>query len=400
MSQFESLQLLPEDPILSIPLAFAADLHPKKVNLGIGVYRDAEGKPLVLVPVTKAESIVIGQHLNKEYQSIDGNPDLLTETAKLIFGPDSKKIKEGEYYGVQTIGGTCALRIGADLLVAQGSNKPVYIPDPTWANHRMIFTRAGLKVENYPYYNAQKHSFDFEGVCDAIKAMPAGSTIVLHASCHNPTGLDPTLDQWKTISELLKKHSIFPFFDVAYQGFGEGLNEDVKSVRLFADQGHEFFVSYSFSKNMGLYGERIGAFFAILQSKVVAKKLGSHARQIIRAIYSTPPLFISRVVATVLAKPDLHKEWEHELESMRERIQDMRKGFVAGLLAKSKDTKTHFSVMDQQKGLFSYCKLAPEQIERLRTEFGIYVPGGRINIAGLNWNNMDYVIDSFIAVTK
>jgi len=400
MSHFKCLSLLPDDPILSIPIAFAGDTHPKKVNLGIGVYRDSEGNPLVLVPVAKAEAIVVGQHLNKEYQSIDGNSGLLKETAKLIFGPDSTKIKEGEYYGIQTIGGTCALRLGADLLIAKGTDKPIYIPDPTWTNHRMIFTKAGLKVETYPYYNSLKYGFDFESMCNAIKLMPEGSTIVLHASCHNPTGIDPSLEQWKVLSELIKKHKIFPFFDVAYQGFGESLNDDVKSVRLFIEQGHELFVAYSFSKNMGLYGERVGAFFAILKNKDTAQKLGSHARQIIRGIYSTPPLFVSRVVAMVLQNPELRKEWEHELGSMRDRIDDMRKGFVAGLLSKGSDTNTHFSTMSRQVGLFSYCGLPQDQTQKLRTDYGIYAPGGRINIAGLNWNNMDYVIDSFIAVTK
>ena len=400
MSYFENLSLLPVDPILGIPIAFAEDKHPKKVNLGIGVYRDANGNPLVVVPVTKAEAIVTGKHLSKDYQTIDGHPEFLKATAALIFGSDSTKIKAEEYYAIQTIGGTGALRLGADLILAKKGNASIYIPNPTWANHTMLFNRAGLKVETYPYYSTKNHGFDFEGMCEAIKQMPEGSTIILHASCHNPTGLDPTLDQWKSISALLLKHKIFPFFDIAYQGLGAGLNEDVKSIRLFVEQGHELFAAYSFSKNMGLYGERAGAFFAVLHNKETLQKLSSHARQIIRAIYSTPPLFIARVVATVLTTAKLKKEWEHELGSMRDRIGDMRKGFVAALQTKSKESKLDFSLMGRQIGLFSYCELTPEQIQKLRSDFGIYVPGGRINVAGLTWNNMDYVVDAFAQVTN
>lgn len=397
MSHFESLSLLPEDPILSIPMAFAADKHPHKVNLGIGAYKDAVGQSLVLLPVKEAEKIVIEQNLAKDYLPIEGNQAFIQETAKIILGPQPKKEFAKDLFGFQTIGGTSALRLGADLL-ALIPNQKIYLSHPTWPNHSMISKRAGLKVANYPYYSSQIKGVDFPALCQSIEKMESGSAILLQACCHNPTGADLSFTQWKILSELILKQELIPFFDVAYQGFGASMEEDVQAVRHFVEQGHELFIAYSYSKNMGLYGERLGAFFAIIEDEKSAKTLASHASQIVRNTYSNPPLFVARVATTILQTESLRCMWIEELNNMRHRIEEMRIGFVSELLSKSSDT--YFEFIKGQKGMFSYTDLSEKQVQTLKNHYGIYLPEGRINIAGLNWNNMSYVVESLISVRK
>lgn len=398
MSFFEAANLLPDDPILSLPIAFEKDLRPNKVNLGIGAYKDAEGKPMVLQSVRNAEMQILEKNLNKEYLPIEGHPEFLKKSLELIFGQNCLQTKSQEIFAAQSIGGTGALRLGGEFL-AQETSKIVFLSEPSWPNHKLIFTRSGLKVDSYPYYNSQNHSLDFEKMCDAIKAMPPASIILLQAGCHNPTGIDPSFDQWKKLSEIILKQKIIPFFDLAYQGFGLDIEEDAKPIRYFVEQGHELFVASSYSKNMGLYGERAGLLSIVSRNAEIAKKIGSNIKQIIRGIYSTPSLHPGRLVATILQSENLKKDWLEELTNMRTRITEMRKTFVAGLLAKG--AGQDFRFMNQQLGLFSYCGLDQDLVEHLRQDYAIYMPkNGRINIAGLNLHNMSYVIESILSVLK
>ena len=394
MSLFDKLELLPGDPILSLSRQFKEDTHKKKANLGVGAYKDSEGRPVVLTAVRKAETMMLEKHLNKEYPPIQGHADFINESLKLIFG--EKEI--GNVFGVQTIGGTGALRIGGDFL-SQHITKKIYLSEPTWPNHKSIFTRAGMEIGWYPYYDATNKRLDFSGMCEAIQKMELNSAILFQGICHNPTGFDPSFEQWKKLSELVKKQHIIPFFDFAYQGFGDDLDEDAKPIRYFVAQGHEMLVAGSYSKNLGLYGERVGTLSVVTQNKNLKDKVGSHIKQIIRGTYSMPPLQGARIVATILQSEELRKEWVHELTTMRERIKVMRCALVAGLLAKGHKDK--FSFMNQQRGMFSFSGLNQEQVQRLQKEYNIYMlKNGRINVAGLNRNNMDYVIESIISVVK
>lgn len=395
MSFFESVQLLPDDPIFGLPAVFAADPRQKKVNLGIGVYRDAEGKSTVLNCVRKAEQILLEQKLDKDYQPIDGHADFLHESLKLIFGNSCKGIESKEIFAAQTIGGTGGLRLGSEFL-AQEISKTIFISEPSWPNHKPIFTRANMAVHHYPYYDLNTHRIEFDQMRQAILAMHPGGVLLVHACCHNPTGMDLTFDQWKELSALVLKQKVVPFFDFAYQGFGNGLEEDAKPVRYFYEQGHEMLVAYSFSKNLGLYGERVGTLAIVTHHKDAAKRISTQVKQIIRGMYSTPPLHGARVAATILKSPELTAEWKQELTNMRERIKDMRKALVAGLLAQSQDMD--FSFLNQQLGLFSFCGLSHDQVQSLRQHNGIFMPNnGRINVAGLNAHNMDYVIKSILS---
>jgi aspartate/tyrosine/aromatic aminotransferase len=396
MSFFDTIDTLPEDPIFSQQLTYLADTRQKKVNLGIGTYKDSTGKSTVLSCVQKAEKVILDEHLNKDYLPIAGEKQYIQETAKLIFGDDHEKLQDESIFGAQTVGGTAALRIGGEFL-AKDRNNVIYLPNMTWANHKLVFQRAGLKNEVYPYYNFETHTFDFKEMCKSIKEMPTGSIIVLHGTSHNPTGINPSFEQWKELSTLIKNARLFPFFDLAYQGFGVSLEEDAKPIRHFVKDGHSLLAAYTYSKNMGLYGERAGALFAVTENKLQSHKASTHIKQIIRSMYSNPPLHTARIVQTILQSEQLKNEWIHELNNMRERTNEMRKAFVTGLLSKSTDS--HFKFLNQeQSGLFAFLSLNETKVHRLRQDFGVYAPDGRINIAGLNSGNMDYVIDSVLSL--
>ena len=398
MSFFDKVDLLPADPILNLPVAFAADPRPNKINLGIGAYKDDSGNPLVLSCVRKAESQLFQNDLNKEYLPIEGDPSYLNESLKLIFGKDHPTLQLDTIFAAQTIGGTGALRIGCELLL-QKISKAIYISQPTWPNHKALFSRTGMPVEAYPYYDPQSHSLDFSAMCAYIQQIPSGNAILLQASCHNPTGIDPTFEQWRELSKLVKTQKLIPFFDLAYQGFGIGIDEDANPVRYFAKEGHEMLVATSYSKNLGLYGERAGMLAVVTHSKEEVVKVASQIRQIIRSIYSSPPLHGARIVKTVLQSPQLKQEWLRELADMRGRIAQMRQDLVAGLLAKGADKS--FNSLIQQSGIFSFCGLNQQQVHRLIQEKGIYMPSdGRINVAGLNKQNLDYIIESILSVLK
>ncbi len=393
MSYFEVLEVLPEDPIMSLPAAFAADEREKKANLGVGAYRGSEGSPYVLNAVKKAEEWLLQEHLNKEYQPIEGNHAFRKAAMELLYGINCPRLAAGEMFAAQTLGGTGGLRIGAEIMAEE--TRTVFVSDPTWGNHEVIFSQSGLNVEYYPYYDFQNKCIDFPALCGSIKGMPPGSVILLHGVCHNPTGCDLTEEQWRELSALIKEQKIMPFFDIAYQGFGEGVEQDAFAVRLFAKEGHEMLVASSFSKNFGLYGERVGTLSIITDSKAAAEKVGSHIKYIIRALYSNPPSHGARIVATVLGNETLHHEWVEEVGLMRQRIRDMRETLAAGLM--SEMPGRDFSFITKQKGMFCLCGLNKKQAKALKKEYGVYIPGsGRINVAALTAKNIDYVIESTV----
>lgn len=396
MGFFDKVTMAAEDPILSLNTSFAKDVRSSKVNLGVGAYKTSDLQPMVLSTIKKAENIIASSEHNHEYLPIDGDKEFLRLISELIFGRDSEVLSSGRLYSAQTIGGTGALRIGADFL-AQEVGSSLYLSDPTWANHKPLFTRAGHQIEFYPYYDRKTHKLDFSGMCDAIKRMPEGSIILLHACCHNPTGMDPSLEQWKEISSVIKERFLVPFFDFAYQGFGNGLVEDSEVIRHFAKEGHEMLISYSCSKNFGLYGERVGAFFVLTGEKMIAEKVQSRVKSIVRANYSSPPSYGAKLVKTILSSDSLTQEWQKELQNMRERISEMRKAFASGLLAKTQ--QYDFSFMHDQRGMFSFSGLEKDHVDRLIAEYGIYMPGsGRINVAGLSSSNLEYVVDAVVSV--
>lgn len=398
MSFFESLTELPEDPIVHLPILFAADPRPNKVNLGVGSYKDSEGRPMVLVCVKEAEAALLKEKLNKEYLPIEGNSAFLQANTELIFGKGFADSYAGGHYAIQAVGGTAALRVGGEFL-AQETSKTIFIPNPTWPNHKMVFKRSGLNVHTYAYYDERTHQLDFASMCSDISNMPPGSTILLHAGCHNPSGIDPSFKQWQELSSLLKKQRILPFFDFAYQGFVGTPEDDAQAIRYFAVQGHEMLVANSFSKNMGLYGERVGGLTVLAHHTDSIKKISSQLKQIVRANYSTPPLHGMQIVKTILQSAPLKAGWEEELGDMRLRLKEMRRTLLSGL--EEKHSHKDWSFLNRQNGFFSFLGLTPEQVQRLNKEYAIYMPAnGRINVAGLNPHNMDYVINALIAVTR
>lgn len=397
MPFFESIELLPDDPILSLPILFAADQRSHKVNLGIGTYKDADGKPYVMSCVKEAEALVLNKNLNKEYLPIEGDHEFIHETLKLIFGANFKSTYSKGIFAAQTVGGTAALRVGGEFLV-QKTSPSIYLSNPSWPNHTVIFTRGRMALHSYPYYDESTHFLDFEGMCQGIQKIPAGSVILLHPCCHNPTGIDPTFEQWKVLSELILKQKIIPFFDFAYQGMADTMEHDAQVIQYFAEQGHEMLVAYSLSKNFSLYGERMGLLAVVTANEASTQKVGSHIKQIIRGIYSTPPLHGARIVKTILQSEVLRKKWLEELASIRLRIKEMRGALVKGLMEK---TDRDWSFLAKQKGMFSFSGLNPEQAHRLINDYGIYLlSNGRINVAGLNLHNIDYVVDSIRAVCQ
>lgn len=396
MSHFSTLERLPEDPILSLPIDFAAETRKQKVNLGVGSYHNAQGKSVVLNCVRRAEHIIFEKHLSKEYAPIEGPADYIADTLKLILGEPLYTKCKARIVAAQAIGGTGALCIAGDFLKRNGS-PTLYLPDLTWPNHTLIFEYAGLPLATYPYYQPQLRKLDFEGLRRSIQEMKPGSVMLLHGSCHNPTGIDPTPVQWKEIAALLKEHRIIPLIDVAYQGFGDSMEADTHSVHLFAEEGQEFFITYSFSKNLGLYGERAGLFAMVLPDPVHVPTLSSHIKRIIRSSYSNPPIHPARIVTTILESPDLYKEWMSELSVMRDRLNEMRHAFSSGLEAVNISNLAE--MVRKQRGVFSFIGLTPQHVYQLRQEYAIYMPSnGRINIAGFNWDNIDYVVNALSKV--
>jgi len=392
MTYFDSIEKAPSDPILGLTLAYREDTRDQKVNLGVGAYKNAEGNPQVLTCVRKAEQHILNQQLNKEYLPIQGDDDYIRETLSLIFGKNCDKER---IFGAQTVGGTGALRIGGEFLFDQKLSTTIFLSNPSWGNHRPIFRRSGLKIDTYDYYDPQHHRLDFPGMCASIKKMPPGSTILMQPCCHNPTGVTPSLDQWKELSELIQHQKVIPFFDLAYQGFEKGLDEDAAVIRYFMDQGHEMLVASSYSKNFGLYGERVGHLAVVASNSKSAEALGTQVKQIIRGCYSMPPLQGARIVKTILGSSELRAEWEQELDTIRLRINEMRHALASGI------GEQNFSFVDQQTGMFSFSGLNQDQVNRLKQEYGIYMlSNGRLSISGLNTHNMNYVIKALLSVKE
>ncbi len=390
-SIFSAIDMAPRDPILGITEAFNADTNPAKINLGVGVYYDDNGKVPLLDCVRKAEAILMEQQAPRTYLPIEGLAAYDKAVQELVFGADSPVIQEKRAVTVQAIGGTGALKIGADFLQRFAPGSQVYISDPSWENHRALFESAGFKVNNYNYYDAVTHGVDFSGMMLSLKAMPRGAIVLLHACCHNPTGADLTSGQWDEVIAAVTAGGLI----LAYQGFGEGIAEDGAVVRRFAAAGGPLLVSNSFSKSFSLYGERVGALSVVAESAEEAARLLSQLKRVVRTNYSNPPLHGGKVVATVLTTPALRQLWEDELAGMRVRIREMRDAFVKKL--KERAPGRDFDFVREQVGMFSYSGLTKAQVEKLRAESIYAVDTGRICVAALNSKNIDLVID---AITK
>jgi len=395
-SLFSAIDMAPRDPILGITEAFNADQNPAKINLGVGVYYDDNGKVPLLACVQKAEEILIAAPAPRTYLPIEGLAAYDKAVQELVFGADSAVIQEKRAITVQAIGGTGALKIGADFLKRFAPDAQVYISDPSWENHRALFESAGFTVNNYSYYDPGTHGVNFAGMIADIKAMPAGSIVLLHACCHNPTGADLTSAQWDEVIAAVTGGGLVPFLDMAYQGFGAGIAEDGAVVRRFADAGGPLLVSNSFSKSFSLYGERVGALSVVAASGEEAARLMSQVKRVVRTNYSNPPVHGGKVVATVLTTPELRQLWEDELAGMRVRIKEMREAFVAKLKAKA--PSHDFDFVRDQVGMFSYSGLTKEQVGKLREQSIYAVDTGRICVAALNSRNIDTVIDAIAKV--
>ena len=390
MSLFAAVEMAPRDPILGLNEQYAADPNPHKVNLGVGVYTDENGKLPLLACVAAAEQQLVQAATPRGYLPIDGIAAYDRAVQGLVFGTDSDIVTAQRVVTVQTLGGTGGLKVGADFLRRMNPKARVLISDPSWENHRALFTNAGFEVATYPYYDATVRGVDFAAMLAALQAAPAGTIVVLHACCHNPTGCDLTPVQWAAVVGVVKARGLVPFLDMAYQGFGVGLLEDGAAVGLFVASGLDFFVSTSFSKSFSLYGERVGALSVVCESAAEAARVLSQLKIVIRSNYSNPPTHGAQIVATVLTTPTLRAQWEQELGAMRTRIKAMRLALVQALAAAGITQDLAF--ITRQQGMFSYSGLNAAQMQRLRSEFGIYgVDSGRICVAALNHKNIDAV---------
>ena len=399
MSLFSAVEMAPRDPILGLNEQFAADQNPAKVNLGVGVYFDENGKLPLLACVQAAEKALMDTPKPRGYLPIDGIAAYDNGVKALVFGADSDVVKQGRVATVQALGGTGGLKIGADFLKKLNPNAKVLISDPSWENHRALFTQAGFDVGTYRYYDAATRRLNFDGMLADLKAAAPGTVVVLHACCHNPTGADLTVAQWKQVAALLKDRGLFPFIDMAYQGFDKGITEDGAAVRIVAEAGIDsFIVANSYSKSFSLYGERVGALSVVGPDANATKAVQSQVKRIIRTIYSSPSTHGAALVAGVLASSELRALWESELGAMRTRIHALRAGLVEKLAALG---APEFAFIQQQAGMFSYSGLGKAQVDRLRDEFGIYAVGtGRICVAALNQQNLAYVAEAVRTVSR
>jgi len=398
-SLFGAVPLAPRDPILGVTEAFNADTNPRKVNLGVGVYYDENGKVPVLDCVRQAERQLAESGPARSYLPIDGIPAYNRAVQALVFGEQSPALREERTVTIQSLGGTGALKEAADFLRRISPKAEVWISSPSWENHRALFENAGFTVNAYPYYDAASHGVDFAAMAKALEGLSAGAIVVLHACCHNPTGVDLTPEQWTRVIEIVKARQLVPILDMAYQGFADGLEADSAVVRRFAEQCNPVFVASSFSKSISLYGERIGALSIVTASRDEAARVLSQLKRLIRTNYSNPPTHGGQVVAMILGTPALRAQWEKELAGMRERIKTIRHALVEKVRAKAPGLD--FSFVEQQRGLFSYSGLTPAQVEKLRKDYSIYaVESGRICVAALNKGNVEYVAEAIANVSR
>ncbi|MCA9186746.1 MAG: amino acid aminotransferase [Pirellulaceae bacterium] len=395
---FQKVEAAPPDAILGITEAFLADTNPDKINLSVGQYKDAHGKTPVLRCVKAAEQRLLTEENTKAYLPIDGRQDYDRQVPSLLWGSDSLATSN-RVASVQTPGGTAALRVAADFVQSAFPSATVWCSTPTWANHASIFHAAGLKVQYYPYFRAESNGLDFGAMIGSLHNVPAGDAVLLHVCCHNPTGIDPTAEQWSEIAAAAREKQWLPILDFAYQGFGVGLEEDALGLRAISSACDELLVCSSFSKNFGLYRERVGALTALTGDATTTKSVLSRIKKCIRSNYSNPPSHGAAIVATVLSDPGFTKDWHAELAEMRDRINGMRSSFVAGM-AKA-NAPRDFSFIGQQRGMFSFSGLTPQQVDQLRDRFAIYVVrDGRINVAGMTDETMGYLCDSLVSVLE
>jgi aromatic-amino-acid transaminase len=385
---FEVVKTAAADPILGLTEAFKKDPRNNKINLGVGIYKTDQGETPVLNCVKKAEQILLQNEKTKSYLNIEGLAAYAGVVQELLFGRDSEIIANNRAATAQAPGGTGSLRIAADFLVKQLGVKRIWVSNPTWANHGNIFKAAGLEVVEYAYYDAEHQALDFDGMLQSLGQTEASDAVLFHGCCHNPTGIDPTFEQWQKISELANKQQVIGLFDFAYQGFGVGIEEDAQGLRAFAEANNELIVANSFSKNFGLYNERVGAVTLVAKSEEVAQSAFSQVKSIIRANYSNPPSHGAAVVATILADNELTALWHDEVAQMRQRIAQMRTVFVEKLTHYG--AQGDFSFITRQCGMFSFSGLSKAQVETLKVEHGVYIVGsGRISVAGMTSNNID-----------
>lgn len=394
---FERVNAAPADPIFGLTEAFKEDPRDHKINLGAGIYKDENGQTPILETVKKAEQKLVDTETTKAYLGIDGRADYALEVQKLLFKSENDIIAKQRAVTAQTPGGTGGLRVLAEFAFKHVGIRTVWISDPTWANHANVFRAAGLEVKTYRYYDSLTHSMDFEGMCEELDSIPSDDMVLLHGCCHNPTGIDPTIEQWQKINQISLAKGWLPFFDFAYQGFGKGIDEDAAGLRLFADTHDELLIASSFSKNFGLYNERVGAATIVASTATNAQASFSQMKAGIRANYSTPPAHGAAVVATILEDPQLAAKWCEEVSEMRARIQHMRDLFVAKL--KEYGATENFDFISHQNGMFSFSGLNKTQIEKLKQDHAIYIVGsGRICVACMTLKNIDQLCKAIVAV--
>ncbi len=390
------LDLAPADPILGLTESFKADLHPDKINLGVGVYQNTSGQTPVLEAVKKAEKMLLDTEISKSYLAIAGIPALAEHTQDLLFGTEHSIINKGRAKTAQTPGGTGALRVAADFLKRAKPNTTIWLSDPSWSNHDTIFEAAGLPVKYYRYYHRASQSLDKEGFMTDLEEVAEGDVLVLHGCCHNPSGIDFDQAAWEAIAEQAIRKNLICFVDFAYQGFGKSLVEDRQGLHILLNRGLSILIASSYSKNFGLYNERIGAITIVEESATEAINTFSHIQAAIRAIYSSPPAHGGKIVSIILGDPDLRMLWTQEVAEMRARIDSMRQAFVQGMT--DRQSSIDFNFINHQKGMFSFSGLSQPQVLKLREDNHIYIVGsGRINVAGITPSNIDPLCD---AITK
>lgn len=394
---FDHITAAAPDPILGLGEAFKADSRSPKVNLGIGVYCDAAGKTPILQAVKAAEARLLESVGNKNYLPINGLAAYNAETQKLLFGENSPVLAAKRAQTAQTLGGSGALRVAAEFVKRQTKAQSVWISDPSWPNHNAIFQAAGVPIRSYRYYNKADNGLDWDGMLADLAQAQAGDVVLLHGCCHNPTGIDPTPEQWQQLAKMSAEKGWLPMFDIAYQGFANGLEEDAYSLRVFAEHNPEMLVASSYSKNFGLYGERVGAFTLVAADADTAERAFTQIKAIIRTLYSSPAAHGAHTVALVLQDAELKAQWVAELDEMRGRIKTMRSQMVE--LLKECGAQQDFGFIVRQNGMFSFSGLSPEQVDRLKEEFAIYaVRSGRINVAGITADNIRYLCESIVKV--
>ncbi len=396
---FETISPAPPDAILGLTEAFKKDSNPKKINLGVGVYKDAQGRTPVLPTVKEAERRLDAVENTKSYLPIEGSPEYTEATQKMVLGAGSPLIAAARAVTIQAPGGTGALRVASDFVKRFLPDATVWVSNPTWPNHPSVFQSAGLKVDSYPYFDAANHRVDIDAMLAKLQTLPAGDVVLLHGCCHNPTGADLSVDQWRQVAAVIQERALLPLLDFAYQGFAEGLEADAAGVRIVVEACPESLIASSYSKNFGLYNERVGALTLIAKNADAAEAALSHIKQVIRANYSNPPAHGAKVVETILTDDALRQQWEAEVTDMRERINRMRDLFVETL--NEKGVERDFSFIAQQRGMFSFSGLTADHVKKLRDQFGVYAVGsGRINVAGMTEANMDYLCTAIAAVLR